>query len=307
MLFSEIYGAYYNAVSRIISASQNGALNSDILFKIVQEEAFPESAANLIPPLESGAWPLLHKDYSTNIAHAPTLPQTLLQKQWLKAVLQDARTGLFLSEETRAELEEALSGIEPLFDAKTVVRYDAYSDGDYFSSSEYKTHFRTILEAIHTHRRLGISYTGRKGNRKNFTCTPLKIEYSEKDGKFRLLSRRYQKRITCVIARIQKCEILKEAGEKETSLPEADEKSVVMEIYDERKAVERVLLAFAHFEKSAEKIDDATYRLTLRYDAEDETELVIRILSFGPMVKVLSPEPFVEQIKERIRKQLEMM
>ena len=39
------------------------------------------------------------------------------------------------------------------------------------------------------------------------------------------------------------------------------------------------------------------------YDKDDETEMVIRILSFGPMIKVVQPEHFINLIKERLRKQ----
>ena len=35
-------------------------------------------------------------------------------------------------------------------------------------------------------------------------------------------------------------------------------------------------------------------------DRFDETEIVIRVLSFGPYVKVLEPEGFVNLIKERL-------
>ena len=79
-----------------------------------------------------------------------------------------------------------------------------------------------------------------------------------------------------------------------------------MEIYDDRKALERVMLAFAHFEKSAVQIDENTYRLSLNYDSFDETELVIRVLSFGPMVKVLEPASFVNLVRERIDRQMEL-
>lgn len=93
----------------------------------------------------------------------------------------------------------------------------------------------------------------------------------------------------------------------EEDLPYNRRSSVILEIYDERKAMERVMLAFAHFEKSAVQLDDNTYRLTINYDSFDETELVIRVLSFGPMVKVLEPEGFRNLIQERISKQIELM
>ena len=57
---------------------------------------------------------------------------------------------------------------------------------------------------------------------------------------------------------------------------------------------------FAHFEKQAEKLEENRYRVTITYDKNDETEIVIRILSFGPMVKVTMPQSFVDLIKERL-------
>ena len=35
--------------------------------------------------------------------------------------------------------------------------------------------------------------------------------------------------------------------------------------------------------------------------------MVIRLLSFGPMIKVTEPESFVELIKERLKKQMEIL
>ena len=60
---------------------------------------------------------------------------------------------------------------------------------------------------------------------------------------------------------------------------------------------------FSHFEKSVEKLDDLHYRVKLIYDADDETELIIRVLSFGPMVKAVAPERFISKIRERLIKQ----
>ena len=39
------------------------------------------------------------------------------------------------------------------------------------------------------------------------------------------------------------------------------------------------------------------------YDKDDETELLIRVLAFGPVMKVTEPESFIEQIKQRLRMQ----
>ena len=43
--------------------------------------------------------------------------------------------------------------------------------------------------------------------------------------------------------------------------------------------------------------------MEINYSKDDETELLIRILSFGPTVKVIEPESFVSLIKERLHNQ----
>ena len=63
------------------------------------------------------------------------------------------------------------------------------------------------------------------------------------------------------------------------------------------------MIHFAHFKKVATKIDEKTYHIDIFYQRIDETELIIRILSFGHFVKVLSPDGFMRQVRYRINKQ----
>lgn len=310
MLFSEIYSAYYNTVASIISSSQQGKLDSDLLFKIVKESAFPESYISIGSALETGKWPLIKKDYSTNIQNIPTMPLSILQKRWLKALCNDKRIRLFVCDEILERLKNQLQDVEPLFTENDYYLYDKYSDGDPYEDSNYIKNFRTVLEAIHQKKTISVEYTGRFGQQKRFVCAPYKIEYSEKDDKFRIISKVKNRHSILNIARINSCELAgnsKVDDISEEDLPYNRRTSVTLEIYDERKAMERVMLAFAHFEKSAVQISDDVYRLTLNYDSFDETELVVRVLSFGPMVKVLEPESFRNLIQERISKQIELM
>ncbi len=310
MLFSEIYSAYYNTVASIISCSQQGKLDSDLLFKIVKESAFPESFMTIGSALETGKWPLIKKDYSTNIQNIPTMPLSVLQKRWLKALCNDKRIRLFVSDEVLERLKNQLQDVEVLFNENDYYLYDKYSDGDPYDDSEYIKNFRTVLEAIHQKKTINVEYTGRFGQQKRFICAPCKIEYSEKDDKFRIISKVRNRHSILNIARINSCELTdnsKVDDISEEDLPDNRRTSVTLEIYDDRKAMERVMLAFAHFEKSAVQISDEVYRLTLNYDSFDETELVVRVLSFGPMVKVLEPESFRNLIQERISKQIELM
>ena len=310
MLFSEIYSAYYNTVASIIARAQKEELDSDLLYKIVHESAFPESYLTIGSALETGKWPLIKKDYSTNICNIPTMPLSVLQKQWLKAILADKRFKLFVDDEIKARLETDLYGVKPLFTEKDFYLYDKYEDGDPYDDENYVQNFKTVLKAVHQNKKVNVEYTGRFGQTKRFIFLPCKIEYSQKDDKFRCLSKIKNRHAILNIARIKNCEIADESKSEEISefdLPYNDRTTVTLEIYDDRKAMERMMLAFAHFEKSAIQLDENTYRLTLNYDAFDETELVVRVLSFGPMVKVIEPQRFVDLVKDRITKQIDLM
>ncbi len=54
-------------------------------------------------------------------------------------------------------------------------------------------------------------------------------------------------------------------------------------------------------EKITERLDEKHYRLQLMYNKSDETEMVIRILSFGPLLRVQEPAGFIELLRYRLR------
>lgn len=87
MLFHEVYGAYFSAVSEILRRAVSGELTPELMKQICDEKAFSESFLKIIPALNSGEWQLL-SGLSTPLKKAPTTPLTLLQKRWLKAVSQ---------------------------------------------------------------------------------------------------------------------------------------------------------------------------------------------------------------------------
>ena len=86
-------------------------------------------------------------------------------------------------------------------------------------------------------------------------------------------------------------------------LKEGSADKVTFELEDRRNALNRVLLHFSHLEKETKRLDEGRYRVTLTYDRQDETEMVIRILSFGPVIRVTEPESFISLLRERIEKQ----
>lgn len=299
MIFNEIYSVYYNTVAAIIDASLKSRTNDKDLQSIVVEKAFNESVLTILPALKSGRWQLLRKDMTTPLRHTPTMPKSTLEKRWLKAILSDKRVRLFDLELT------GLDEVEPLFTEDDYCIYDKYSDGDPYCDEQYATHFKTLLYAVKERLPVNIDLLNKNGRTVFVRCVPTKIEYSEKDDKFRVLVSGCRYASVINIAKIQRCVLYKGEHVIKDEPLEKNPRSVLLEISDERNALERVMLHFAHFEKQAECIGRRKYLLRINYDLSDEAEMVIRILSFGPMVRVLEPSSFVDLIKEKLKKQMD--
>ena len=297
MIFSEIYGSYFKAVSAILAKAVDGVLTERELTRTVLANAFGESLITIPAKLTDGSWPLLTKDYGTPLRHKPHMPLTTLEKQWLKALLLDPRVRLF------DPSEEGLEDVEPLFTPGQFVYFDRYADGDDFTDPAYIAHFRLILQAMHEKRKLRVRFHGHRGTRQSYLCIPYKLEYSSKDDKFRLLTGYKGWPLTVNLSRIDSVQLLDLWDESEYRLPQEREATLVMELLDIRNALERTMLHFSDLEKETERIGDRRYRITLRYRQGDETEILIRILSFGPVLKVIEPEGMVAQIRDRLAKQ----
>ena len=298
MIFSELYSAYYNTVAAIISGILNGEHSEQELQKIVVDRAFGESVLTILPSLKSEKWQLVHSDMTTKLEHKPTIPLTLLQKRWLKAISLDPRVKLFGVD--FPELED----VEPLFTSADYYIYDQYNDGDPFEDAQYIRNFRIILEAIRKRAQIKFDMINRRGNVMFVRCRPLRLEYSEKDDKFRVVTAGWRAVSVVNLAKIRACAY--DTGYRRVS---SREKPVVydtitVKIRDERNAMERFMLHFAHFEKQAEKLDKKHYLVKIKYAHDDESEMVIRILSFGPMIEVQEPEPFRKLVIEKLEKQL---
>lgn len=298
MMFSELYGAYYTAVSQIIKSAIEHPLEKGELRGIVEKYAFGESALNIEAAIKEERWQLIRVDGTTPIKQIPTMPLTILQKRWLKAISMDPRMKLF------GEVLEGLEDIDPLFTAEDYTIFDKYADGDRYEDENYINNFRLILDAIKHRYPLEIKAIGRKGRELCLVVLPEYLEYSEKDDKFRLIGSGRKYGDTINLGRIISCKRYeKEYVPRQNTRSNAENRVVEFELYDERNALERVLLHFAHFKKQAEKIGENTYKVSLFYEKDDETEILIRVLSFGPMIKVIGPDSFVELVKERLRKQ----
>lgn len=301
MLFSELYSAYYNAVARILRSAAERPVDKKELQRLILENAFGESLLTIEPALSEGRWQLLLPGGSSVLEKAPEMPLTTLQKQWVNAISLDKRMRLFTDEPV------LYPDVPPLFTEDMITVTDRYSDGDDYEDEAYRKRFRLILSAIRKEQLLRITTENRRGRLVKRVILPLSLEYSEKDDKFRLIASGKPDGGTYNLSRLKSCSLYNgEYWKEDMKTHTVKMRKVTFELYDERNALERSLLHFAHFEKEVERLDEKKYLVTISYDRDDETEMVIRLLSFGPMVRVTGPDRFTELIRERLRNQKEL-
>jgi hypothetical protein len=265
--------------------------------------------------------PQIVRYHENRLQNISDFPLSTIEKMWLKSLYTDPRIELFLKSDNN--LPE-LNDIKPLFDWEDFVLFDQYADGDPFHDKHYKEMFRKVLEAVHKKSRLEIQFrkldntvsfrpdgtyesVSNSGIGRLYIDTE-HLEYSERDNKFRLIGNnpRFGRNMVN-IASIVECREVKKFPNTKFPNAQSDnefQSEVIFEFFDSNNVLERFLLNFSHYEKVSEyHKESGKYRIKIYYDEADETDLLIRTLSFGPHVEVLEPSDFVELIRERLRKQ----
>ena len=299
MLFSEVYSAYFKAVAALITAAIDDQLNLPKMHQIIEEHGFGESMLTIPAAVQNGEWAVIDGDMRTIIRNKPTIPLSSLQKRWLKTLLQDPRLALF-------EVDASgLADVEPLFDAADIVYYDRCSDGDPYASPTYALHFKTILRAMQQKCPVFLAFHSRRNRLIRGHYFPYRLEYSTKDDKFRLEIAGSSRVKYVNLQQILECKIDEELHGEEILPPFRTERSVTFLLHDERNALNRVMLHFSDCRKETQRLDARSYQVQLKYEAQDEAEILIRILSFGPQIKVIEPISFVTKLKERLDMQID--
>ena len=316
-LFSELYSCYYQVLRHLL-LNQNAITMQDIRAQII-EEGFEESMLSIIPKLESGTWNLFTKDgelYLSKLSPSFLEPLSDLEKSYLKALLSDSRIGLFLTQEQLEALNDMLASVTPLWKPEQLYYYDRFADGDPYDDETYRRNFRVLLHAQKKRQYVDIDYNAPSGKRVHHYYVPARLEYSVKNDKFRLLAFKHTgsraMRLELLnIARIQNVRTTEKTLASAVDLNALIQNSYYKEplrlrIVNERNALERAMLHFANYEKNTVKIDENTYECLIYYNQNMETELLIEVLSFGPMLTVLGNERFLDLLKARLERQTQI-
>lgn len=320
-IFSEIYGTYFRIAARLL---ENEVTDEKTVRETVQREGFRDSVLFLPQKLIPGSedWGLFSRTSDGKLKritkNPPVKALTKLQKMWLKAKLSDPRIRLFMDDATLSALEKSLADIPPLYRRERFGITDRFADSDDFSDERYIANFRTAFEAVKHRKIVYIEYVSGHCKRISGKFVLLKMEYSPKNGKFRaycyLLRNDRAKssgiinigRITNIVdtGRYFRTPVLIDDyfSSRKCSSP------AVIKVTTARNGVERFMLEFASYEKhTVRDLETGKYTVELWYDQQDETELLIRLLSFGPVIEILGPRHLREQAKLRIKKQTKLL
>lgn len=320
-IFSEIYGTYFRIAAKLL---ENEVTNEKTVHETVQREGFRDSVLflprKLIPDSED--WELFSRTPDGNFKritkNPPVKVLTKLQKMWLKAKLSDPRIRLFMDDETLSQLDIRLAEICPLYTPEQFRLTDSFTDSDDYFNENYIKNFRTALEAVKRRKIVYIEFVSGRGKRMSGKFVLLKTEYSPKNDKFRvycylLWNDRVKSsgiinigRITNIVdtGRVFRTPVLIDdyLSSRKCSSP------AVIRVTTARNGVERFMLEFASYEKhTVRNLETGEYTVKLWYDKQDETELLIRLLSFGPVIEILGPQHLRQQAKLRIKRQSEML
>ena len=317
-LFSEIYNCYYQVLRHLLCTQT--ALTTQQIRSQICGEGFEESMLSIIPKLENGTWNLFQREgdlFLSKLTSSFTTPVSSLQKSYLKALLSDPRIRLFLNREQLEALHKMLSAVSPLWTQEQFYYYDRFADGDLYENENYRHNFRTLLAAQKNHQYVDIDYNSPNGNRIHHHYVPARLEYSVKNDKFRLLALKNTKnqnmRLEILnISRIQSIHLTEKTLSSAIDLNALIQNSYYREplklhIINKRNALERAMLHFANYEKNTTKIDANTYECLIYYNQSMETELLIEVMSFGPMLTVIGNDKFLRSLKARLQRQKKLI
>ena len=311
-IFSEIYGAYFRIAAKLL---QNETTDEKTVRETVQRDGFRDSVLFLPQKLIPGEddWGLFSRSSDGKLRritkNEPVNLLTKLQKMWLKSKLSDPRI---------EELDRRLGGVQPLYRMEHFGFTDRHIDSDDYFSSQYIANFRTALDAVKHRKIVHIDFVSGHGKRMNGKFVLLKMEYSPKNDKFRAYCYllRNDKVKNSGIINIGRITSIADTGRVFRTPVSVEEffasrkcsSPAVIRVTSERNGVERFMLEFASYEKhTVRDLEKGEYTVELWYDEQDETELLIQLLSFGPVIEILAPERLREQAKLRVRRQAELL
>lgn len=338
MLFNEVFGVFYERLGAVLSTvmlqkSGKKSYISEIitnyaesfsseLFRMDVDDA---TVVSRLSQVENFLYPFLKKDKdnfqamfgyedcSTIKDVSLLIPLSHVERQWLCNVLSHPMAPCFMSSDEITRLKAQLDNPN-LFDINDCVLYDQHiKDNNNNAKRDTCGNTRKVLEAIHQRNIITITYESQRGRKSNYLCAPGYLEYSKRDNQMRLRAVVNEKKAkTFNMERVLKIQIhrkeffdmvlIREVIDK---ISQENERELVVSFKETKNVPDRILTEFSCYKKKCIKWDSEEYRMTLYYDNEDRLEILIRLLSYGSSIKVLSDSGDVlKELKERLSNQI---
>ena len=176
--------------------------------------------------------------------------------------------------------------------------------------------FRFVKNAIMQEMDINLTFISSKNYYTHKKVAPYKIEYSMQDQKMRLIAVEYRngepKRIIRIklasIVGYRMVERVKKIDFKYYLQEEVLKEPLIIEVYPILNGIERVFIELSNYKREA--FYDKERNLSIMkiyYEKVDEMDLVLKMLSFGKVVKILSDGFIKEEVLRRINKQKELL
>ncbi|GAE86689.1 WYL domain-containing protein [Acetivibrio straminisolvens] len=336
-LFSEIKNRYFRLMFRIINECAEGRTKSEIL-KIIDEGEFeqkvigknqksfadfvlnkcgPDEDLNLLTEMDGMYYPSVGSfDKPEN--NRPPLPVRFseIEKAWLKALLDKEGIKLILSKETFDKLQKELADTDTPIKDEYFEFTNRIKLPEIANQEAYEENFRLLLNAIIQEKPIRYNNIDRKGNiYKNRLALPISIEYSMRDGRFRVSMYLLDENrpIMANIFTLSGIRIVdedvgidRETAKKLLFEQKYSEEPIVLEVMDRKAAMERCFMCFSGMERTARSLGNNKYEIRLNYYLFEEENIIRNIISLGPYVKVISPQRIADEIVSRVKKAISL-
>lgn len=263
------------------------------------------------------------------------LPLTKIEVRWLMTVMDDSLATIFLSprqiKAIKGALEMAPFKVKKLpFNA--INYFDRYKREQYFrkdtnsESSDDQINkkelscLRTLYHAIGFGNKVKVVFKNWAGKKCYVTCAPVWIEYSRRDDVFRFsyIHRSMEAIRTINVPRIisvtelqEKNYDLKSHREQFEKILKATMTEIKVEFYQgTRNLPDRILTEFSLWKKKCVyDVASRRFTMTLHYSTLDEKEIMIRLLSYGPYIRIVADDDnyVLTELKRRIVKQRDII
>lgn len=226
----------------------------------------------------------------------PPEPVTVIEKSWLKTMLQDEDFSFLLSPALRQKLLTALQDIPTLLQPGDWQKIQLQRTPKDTLQQLLRTYYEALLQDVQ------IEWT----TTNDITCqgSPIRLEYDIAANQYALWVWPRDEKTPQKYKLIQLKSIKGLTHPRESHIEEKwqqylkdNQCTVQLKLTPKNTAVERCFRLFATYDKTgtvSETLD--TYHLTVHYYAFDKQEVIDKILSLGNTVTVLEPKELRQEI-----------